>query len=660
MSEYIPFSSPLPFQKEDADGLCKLLEERGKGRRSRYILYTRQTGVGKDTAILPAALTKAIKQGVCERVIWLCPTDSGRPAKFRSLAKIFASRQQLDGMQVVTLASKDQLCPYAKEMKVSKDSIYSFTAWAESYTEDKEPICPYKFIGLEPLKRQRAVDRNLVKKEAGKNGRVCPYFLLRRTAESAQVVIGDYSVLSPFFGRAFEELFGKKYVLVIDEAHLLPDRIREWYTNALTERTVRLAINEATGGRIGKIREEKAAEILKAALKKIQTLRNDKAGEMKARERGYGERCAKLWFGNLEPLVKDAEYIQKRGEAVQEKLFSMGVGEESWIYRVGRFLVNLKRTKKYSAYLYSISEPAEQSKEEEEEKEKEKKKKGPGVTITYSSLYPFRAVHDRFQNAQAVVFYSATLHPDRLTKEMGLEDVKQFGGPLNIAKDVTKTVALDGVRLFDYRHRTNADFMKQRADEIATIVNEARNLGKIVAVSCTEDLYNRLKPHLPPMTWIPPGVRKEERNGVIERAIASRCFAYSPYSWAGVSIDHMTGGGMHPDVVIQIGLPAQKPTLYLEEAINYLTLKFAERGEEKPGAVARRVIFILPAVEAAQQSTGRAQRLRGDGTLPSVFKIFIDRRYVDSKYSHLLQDEGVVLTRGVDDAVDEMRRWFVK
>jgi len=160
------------------------------------------------------------------------------------------------------------------------------------------------------------------------------------------------------------------------------------------------------------------------------------------------------------------------------------------------------------------------------------------------------------------------------------------------------------------------------------------------------------------MYWIQPGVKKEERNGIIERAIASRCFAYSPYSWAGVSIDHMTKGGAHPDVVIQIGLPAKKPTLYMEESINYLTLKFAERGEEKPGALARRVIFVLPSVEVAQQSTGRAQRLQGDGTLPDVFKVFIDRRYVDSKYSHLLQDEGIVLTRGVDDAIDEMRRWF--
>jgi DNA excision repair protein ERCC-2 len=78
---------------------------------------------------------------------------------------------------------------------------------------------------------------------------MCPYEITAMIASRAHVIIADYHYLfHPHVRNVFLTKTGKRLedcVVVVDEAHNLPDRIRETLTVRLSSNNLRHAIKEA-------------------------------------------------------------------------------------------------------------------------------------------------------------------------------------------------------------------------------------------------------------------------------------------------------------------------------------------------------------------------------------------------------------------------------
>lgn len=183
-------------------------------KTGRRLFACAPTGVGKTAAVLYPAL-KALEKGRAEKIFYASPKNT-----LKAQAADAVMRMQGDGsLHVLTLAAKMSLCPLGLE-------------------ECDGRACPY----LEDLNRRAApavselFEAGFVGPDelcaAGEKYRLCPFELSLKAADFSRVLIGDYNhAFDPRF-RVGQE--GKDHVLLVDEAHNLPGRIRESFTEELT------------------------------------------------------------------------------------------------------------------------------------------------------------------------------------------------------------------------------------------------------------------------------------------------------------------------------------------------------------------------------------------------------------------------------------------
>jgi len=210
-----PFEAPRPGQER----LLALVEEAlSEGSR---LLVQAPTGLGKTAALLYPGLQRALKDDL--RVFYLTPRNSQH-----AVAEAFVRRLCEAGQPVrsVTLRAKERMCP--------QDEVHCHPE-----------VCPRAKGYYDRLKESQALDQLA---EAGcvdsasiqalaDEHTLCPFELSLDASRNADVIIGDYNyALSPsatlarFFG---EEGAQGRNLLLIDEAHNLPNRATAWFSPAL-------------------------------------------------------------------------------------------------------------------------------------------------------------------------------------------------------------------------------------------------------------------------------------------------------------------------------------------------------------------------------------------------------------------------------------------
>ncbi|MDP2877233.1 MAG: hypothetical protein Q8O00_13685 [Holophaga sp.] len=212
---HFPFDAPRPGQER----LLALVEE-SLNDQARLLVQA-PTGLGKTAAVLYPGLQKTLADDL--RVFYLTPRNSQH-----SVAEAFVRRLREAGHPVrsITLRAKERICPQA-EVHCHPDVCPR----AKGYYDRLKESC-----ALARLAEAGCADSELIQ-ELADEFNLCPFELSLDASRHADVIIGDYNyALSPsatlvrFFG---DEAAQAKNILLIDEAHNLPNRATAWFSPAL-------------------------------------------------------------------------------------------------------------------------------------------------------------------------------------------------------------------------------------------------------------------------------------------------------------------------------------------------------------------------------------------------------------------------------------------
>ena len=193
---------PYPGLRE---GQRELMEQAYDALKHRsQLLVCAPTGLGKTLSFLYPAL-KAVEKGRCSRVIFVTPKGSTQ-------AQVARAARQLGYGRSLVLGAKQSLCPRGERC------LQDRCAQALGH-ESRLQQALAAFLTCEELNPDSA-------RRVGQSFGVCPFQLSVRAARLCTVVVGDYNFVFDPKAR-LDSLADGNCALLVDEAHNLPDRVRE-------------------------------------------------------------------------------------------------------------------------------------------------------------------------------------------------------------------------------------------------------------------------------------------------------------------------------------------------------------------------------------------------------------------------------------------------
>ncbi|MBO4212581.1 MAG: ATP-dependent DNA helicase, partial [Clostridia bacterium] len=215
---------PFPTLRDGQEELIKTTYNAIKN--GKRLFAEAPTGIGKTVSVMFPAI-KALGDRLCDKIFYVTAKATTRREAFSAAARLFG---ECGSFRVCTITAKEQvcLCREAKEYgRVSGFCNPDDCKYADGY---------YDRVGdaiFELLNECHGYSRRAIL-ETAKKYRVCPYELSLDLSEYCDVVICDYNyVFDPVvkFRRYFaDDAEPMQSVLLVDEAHNLPDRVRDMYS----------------------------------------------------------------------------------------------------------------------------------------------------------------------------------------------------------------------------------------------------------------------------------------------------------------------------------------------------------------------------------------------------------------------------------------------
>lgn len=225
LSLEFPYGGFRRGQREIAELAYKCVHQGGQ------LLLEAPTGIGKTAAFLFPAL-KALATGKHDTIIFLTSKTVGRRAAQTALADFASSGFRGTAL---SLTAKDKIC-FSPGRACHGDDC----PFARSYY-DKLPEALYAAI------EQRVLQREDVESIA-RRFEVCPYELGLDLLPWVDIVIADlhyvYSLTATVGGQ--QDADGKRWTVLLDEAHNLPGRARGMYSATLAKAAVLQARSSAS------------------------------------------------------------------------------------------------------------------------------------------------------------------------------------------------------------------------------------------------------------------------------------------------------------------------------------------------------------------------------------------------------------------------------
>ncbi|MFH0970795.1 MAG: ATP-dependent DNA helicase [Candidatus Diapherotrites archaeon] len=258
--------SSIPFRyAQPREGQEKMIMDAQRAfQKGKIFLAHAETGLGKTDASLSAALSVALSTSTKKTIIFLTPKNAQHAIALETLKEI----NQKFGLNIraVDLVGKKHTC---LEETVSQKEGRAFYEGCKRRKE-REACTFYKNVrGHNPLQREKAkifreafMEQNKkihtameIKENAarfaieGIETSLCPYEISMDMAKKADVIVADYyHIFSPSVSELVLPKLGKKpenCILIIDEAHNLPDRVRGLMSTSLNTKQLQKAQDEA-------------------------------------------------------------------------------------------------------------------------------------------------------------------------------------------------------------------------------------------------------------------------------------------------------------------------------------------------------------------------------------------------------------------------------
>lgn len=599
--------------------------------QKQHAIVHAPTGLGKSAASLSVALKFAIEKKLT--VFFLTSRHTQHDIAVETLKEIQV-RYDLN-LQVVDLIGKKWMCPvpgtntlatgefneYCKKVREDqKCSYYVKSRKNHQLTTEAKAI-----IGT--LNSKIHHNREFVRIAANEGH--CPYEIALERAKQAQVIVADYNYI---FNQHLSESFLRKIskylnecIVIVDEAHNLPARIRDGVSAKLTSAMIQRAIKEAQ-----KYQYEETQSNLRILDKLFQGYHSEllsKRTEGKDTERLSSKAELLVAIELSKPyndMTSDLAYI---GEAVQV------LQKRSAIAGIAAFLEEWKGPDEGFTRILRFNNSRHGRKEW-------------GVELSYQCLDPSVITANIIDNTYACIFMSGTLTPTGMYRDLlGVADPfeKEYPNPFPKKNSLNMIVPKTTTQ---YTKRTEQQFL-QIGEECKKCV-EAVPGNTIVffpSYYLRDQVYKCIFDKVRKTIFLEqPEMAQQEKNELLEK--------FKQYKETGAVLLGVVGGNYAEGVdlpgdflkgVIIVGLPLQQPDLETKELITYFDKKF-KRGWDYG--------YILPAFNKALQSAGRCIRSETDAGVIT----FLDERYLWPQYKRCFpRDQEYLVTK---EPSEEIRKFF--
>lgn len=615
-----PHSNIRDGQKEFLDDVYKSVNE------GKILLAHAPTGIGKTAAALGGMLDYALKNN--KTIFFLTPKHTQHEIVIETLKKI--KEKYNINFTAVDIIGKQWMCLYPDIDDISSSEFNEFCKAKKEHEE-----CPF-YKNAHPKKNEGLIaDRikNEVKnfimhseevREMCSRQDVCPYEITIECAKDANIIICDYfhifskSVRDTFLTRIEKELSDS--IIIIDESHNLPERIRTLLSHSISEFSIERAGKEAEN--VGKIYLHDAV----LNLKKILT------------------EFGKELNNNNEIFIEKSQFV-----AAVEKGISKIEGPANWKYDD---FVNdvdytgaeiLKTPNRYRSYLNIIGKFLGSWNRDETGfvriLKKEMRKDATGRYRNYFSLYyncldPSVSTSEIFNTCHSAVLMSGTLIPLEMYKDiLGIADkmamLKEYKSPFPkenklviIVEGLTTKYEMRSEEMFKTYAAKIYEILKCVDDNVAIFFPSYKILDKIS--SFIRELLNN-ENFAKPLLVEQQDMTKEDRMELYKKLVKFK-------NSGGAVLCAVLAGSLSEGIdyannllsaVIVVGLPLDFPDLETKALINYYDEKF--KAGWKYG-------YIYPAMNKVVQAAGRGIRSEKDrGVI-----VLLDERYKWQNFSKCL------------------------
>ncbi|MCF7861969.1 ATP-dependent DNA helicase [Candidatus Woesearchaeota archaeon] len=591
MKSLFPHENVRPIQKDMLSLVSKAIEKK------KHVIMHAPTGIGKTAATIAPALEYALEND--KTVFFLTSRHTQHEIVLDTLKQI----QDKCGEKVIVadIIGKRWLCPQFGGAKISSGDFIEFCK-----SQREKDLCSYYTNTTSKNKLtvegQAALDkvRESIHGAEGvikicENYKVCPYEVLMKLANSADVVIADYYyIFNPviqenFFSRSSGRL--EDSIIIVDEGHNLPVRIRELLSTKLSSFIISRAIKEA-----GKYSNDGISEYIT----KVEMVLKNMSRDVK-----YEKLVSTGDFVNL--IKRDYDYEQ------------MAAALE--------FAADDVREQQRSSFIGSISSFMSEWPSEDEGFiriiESRMIKGEQNITLSRRCLDPAIISADIIKKSHTTILMSGTLSPMSMYKDvLGFPDgtfMESFDSPFPKKNRMTMVIPKTTTK---YSARNEKQYQ-----EIATIVSDISNsvpgnsavfFPSYRLLTDIAHYYNTLSKKTTFTEAM--GMDKNEKKQMLEQF---KKYKDSGAVLLGVASANFAEGidlpGDFLKCVVIVGLPLQPPNLETKELIRYYDNRFSNGWDYG---------YVLPAITKSMQAAGRCIRTETDKGMI----IFLDQRYTWPNY----------------------------
>ncbi|MCX6695586.1 MAG: ATP-dependent DNA helicase [Candidatus Altiarchaeota archaeon] len=570
-----PFSIIRSGQQEFMDDVADSVKS------GRHLAAHAPTGIGKTAGVLTPALEYALDNG--KTVFFLTPKHTQHIIVVDTLRKVH--KKYGVNINAVDIIGKQWMCPHGVKDLSSRE----FNEFCRS--KKKDETCDY-YNNTKKTKlsenareviaeiRREPVHNEAVKKMCSAKN-LCPYEVCIEAGKTANVIVCDYfHLFSPQVRKAFLTKLDKKIedsIIIVDEAHNLPERVRSLLSSKLTDYMLNRAGKEASS--LGSRQLVEDYKNLTKVLKKL-------CKGMTGRER----------------FVSREEFMEEVKEAVKLSYLELvdeveGLGEEV-----------LKIPGRFRSYSKSVANFLDTWKGDNVGYARILQKEDNKITVSYNCLDPSLSSRDVFDNAHSCILMSGTLIPLHMYSNLlGLDEArtaeKAYKSPFPRENRLLLLVPS-----LTTKYNMRSEFMYQKyAKHLRDVISSVP--GNIAvfypAYSILESISRMTGETGKEVIVEKQAMKKEDRGQLYNRLLHAR--GNGGAVLMAVQAGSFSEGMDYPenllDAVVIVGLPLERPDLETDALIDYYDFKF-ERGWDYG--------YIYPAMNRALQAAGRCIRSETD------------------------------------------------
>ncbi|MFW3145506.1 MAG: ATP-dependent DNA helicase [Thermoplasmatota archaeon] len=597
--EMFPFDTVREGQSQFMKDVKEAVDSGG------FLIANVPTGIGKTAASLSPAVEHALKEK--RMALFMTSKQSQHKIAVDTMRKL--SSRAGKKVRVVDVISKQSMCP--REISKLPHSTFGFLCRQQS----KEGTCPLfkpppSYLTAEILDDIRDVNGII---DLSMKARICPHRAALEAARSADVLICDFNYLFSEIQDAVLGGLGKdisELVLIVDEAHNLPDRIRSNQSQELPVRILEDALDSISGEKhlklfLGRFREL----ILEQARKRL-----GEGSEAELDKREFVSEVRGLFQGTIDGYFDLEGFIEMLQDHARKR---KRPDDEDPVLAVSEFLRSMLGMKNSHILYFTIPEGRSME----------------SLRLAFRNLDPGEISGPVFKACHSAVLMSGTLSPpsmfgDILGMSRSRRKEMEYPSPFPVRN---RLVLLDESVTTAYKKRGSTMY-RTMGERIVSMVGSFP--GNVAVFFPSYSLLFDVKEYL----WgCPKRIIIEERS--MTRSDKERILheLVGMKGSGGALLLGVMGGSLSEGVdykdnllsgVIALGLPLAPPSLEVQSLRTYYRNKFGfSLGDDYS--------YNYPAVNKVLQAAGRSIRSERDRAVI----VLMEERFKQPRYLKFLPEE---------------------